>query len=380
MQWRVPLADLDFDQAETQAVLQVLNSRWLSMGTVTQEFERRFAAMVGAQYAFAVSNATQALHLACLALGIGAGDEVIVPSLSFVATANCVLYTGAKVRFADILSADEPTISPTEIERLITPRTRAIIVMHYGGYPCRMGEIMEIAARRNLAIIEDSAHAPGASLAGRPLGAWGDVGCFSFYSNKNLSTGEGGMLVTNREDVVRQVNALRSHGMTSLTWDRHQGHAYTYDVTTLGYNYRIDEIRSAIGLAQLSKLAQNNARRAEITRRYWQALRDTPLRLPFSHLEGAAEISPAYHILPILLPENASRRQFMDEMKANGIQTSIHYPPIHQFSYHRRMFPGASLPQTERFAAREVTLPLYPHMDNTSLDAVIAALHEALVN
>lgn len=379
-QWRVPLTDLDLDEAETEAVLEVLNSRWLSMGAVTQEFERQFAAMIGAQYAFAVSNATQALHLACLALGIGAGDEVIAPSLSFVATANCALYTGAQVRFADILGADEPTINPAEIKRLVTSRTRAVIVMHYGGFPCHMGEIMEIAARHNLAVIEDSAHAPGASLAGRPLGVWGDVGCFSFFSNKNLSTGEGGMLVTNREDVARKVSTLRSHGMTSLTWDRYQGHAYTYDVTTLGYNYRIDEIRSAIGLAQLGKLAQNNARRAEITRQYWQALRGTPLRLPFSHLEGAAEISPAYHIFPVLLPKETSRWQFMDNMKANGIQTSIHYPPIHQFSYYRRIFPAVTLPQTERFAAREVTLPLYPRMDRTDLDAVIAALRAALGN
>jgi len=291
-----------------------------------------------------------------------------------------VLYTGAQARFADILSADEPTISPAEIERLATSRTRAVIVMHYGGFPCRMGEIMEIAARHNLAVIEDSAHAPGASLAGRPLGVWGDVGCFSFFSNKNLSTGEGGMLVTHRKDVARKVSALRSHGMTSLTWDRHQGHAYTYDVTTLGYNYRIDEIRSAIGLAQLGKLAQNNARRAEITRQYWQALRETPLQLPFSHLEGAAEISPAYHIFPVLLPKETSRWQFMDKMKANGIQTSIHYPPIHQFSYYRRIFPAVTLPQTEQFAAREVTLPLHPRMDKTDLDAVIAALHAALGN
>lgn len=378
VQWRVPLADLDFDEAETEAVLQVLNSRWLSMGAVTQEFERRFAAMVGAQYAFAVSNATQALHLACLALGIGAGDEVIVPSLSFVATANCALYTGAEVRFADILSADEPTINPAEIERLATPRTRAIIVMHYGGFPCRMREIMEIAAQRNLAVIEDSAHAPGASLAGRPLGTWGDVGCFSFFSNKNLSTGEGGMLVTNRADVARRVSALRSHGMTSLTWDRHQGHAYTYDVTTLGYNYRIDEIRSAIGLTQLSKLAHNNARRAEITRHYWEALRGTSLQMPYSQLEGAAEINPAYHIFPVLLPEETSRQQFMNAMKAHGIQTSIHYPPIHQFSYYQQILPAVTLPQTELFAAREVTLPLYPRMDKSSLDAVIAALRQAL--
>ena len=269
MEWRVPLADLDYGPEENQAVLDVLNSRWLTMGAVTQEFERRFAEKLGVSHALAISNATVALHLACLALGIGPGDEVIVPSLSFVATSNAVLYTGANAKFADILGTDELTISPDAIEKLITKNTRAIIVMHYGGYPCRMKEIMEIAGRHNLAVIEDAAHAPGASLNGKPLGTWGDIGCFSFFSNKNMSTGEGGMLVTNRDDIARKVRLLRSHGMTSLTWDRHQGHAYSYDVVELGYNYRIDEIHSALGIVQLQKLETNNRKRAEITKKYW---------------------------------------------------------------------------------------------------------------
>ena len=245
MEWRVPLADLDFDQEEEQAILSVLRSRWLTMGSVTQQFEEEFAKVTGVKHAFALSNATAALHLACLALGIGTGDEVIVPSLTFVATANAVLYTGAEVRFADILGLDELNISPDAIEKEITARTKAIIVMHYGGFPCRIHEIRAIADRHGLALIEDAAHAPGAALAGRSLGAWGEVACFSFFSNKNLSTGEGGMLVTDREDIAEKVRLLRSHGMTSVTWDRHQGHAYSYDVVDLGYNYRSDEIRSA---------------------------------------------------------------------------------------------------------------------------------------
>jgi dTDP-4-amino-4,6-dideoxygalactose transaminase len=378
MQWRVPLADLSYDEQETQAVLEVLHSRWLTMGAVTQQFEEQFAQLVGVRHALAVSNATVALHLACLALGIGPGDEVIVPSFSFVATANAVLYTGAQIRFADIIGPQELNISPAEIERLVNPRTKAVIVMHYGGYPCRMPDILEIAERHNLAVIEDSAHAPGATLHARALGAWGDIGCFSFFSNKNLSTGEGGMLVTDRDDIAAKVRLMRSHGMTSLTWDRHQGHAYTYDVTALGYNYRIDEIRSALGLAQLRKLAANNAQRAALTEQYWAALHNSALELPFRSAAKRAVVTSACHIFPTLLPKHIDRKAFMKHLRAAGVQTSIHYPPIHQFSYHRERYPGIVLPETENVATREVTLPLYPGMNDSTIHIVVEAIYQAL--
>ncbi len=378
MEMRIPLSDLDFGEEETQAVLDVLSRRWLTMGALTQAFEQRFAEMVGARHAFALSNGTVALHLACLALGIGPGDEVIVPSLSFVATANAVLYTGAQVRFVDILGPQELNIDPAQIEQAITQRTKAIIVMHYGGYPCRMVEIMAIAARYGLAVIEDAAHAPGATLEGRAMGTWGAAGCFSFFSNKNLAVGEGGMLVTDRDDIAEKVRLLRSHGMTSLTWDRHQGHAYSYDVLALGYNYRSDEIRAAIGLAQLEKLAPNNTRRAALTDLYWQLLAGSALELPFRHLAQQEDATPAHHIFPILLPFGADRKTFMDRLRAAGIQTSIHYPPIHQFSYHRELQPGLSLPKTERAAAREVTLPLYPTMGRSAVQYIADTIEHAL--
>ena len=374
MEWRVPLADLDFGIEEQKAVLDVLSRRWLTMGAVTQEFESRFAAEVGVKHALAVSNATVALHLACLSLGIGPGDEVIVPALTFVATANAVLYTGAQVRFADILGEHDLNISPAEIEKLITPNTKAVIVVHYGGFACNMPVIKEIAARRGIVIIEDAAHAPGAVLEGRSLGTWGEVGCFSFFSNKNLSTGEGGMLVTNRDDIAERVRKLRSHGMTSLTWDRHQGHAYSYDVVDLGYNYRIDEIRSALGLVQLAKLAANNDRRRAYTQQYHQKLQDSGVGLPFSGFLG----QPAFHLLPILLPAGVERKYFMDHMKEAGIQTSIHYPPIHQFSYYRGRYGDLHLPLTEELAAREVTLPLYPTMSEADINLVVTSVRNAL--
>ena len=379
--WRVPLADLDYGNEEKQVVLDILDRRWLTMGEITGQFEDNFARAMNVNYAFAVSNATAALHMACLALGIGAGDEVIVPSLSFVATANAVLYTGAQVRFADIIGPQELTISPADIERQITPHTKAIVVMHYAGYPCRMDNILEIASRHNLTVIEDAAHATGARLDDRALGTWGDIGCFSFFSNKNLVTGEGGMLVTNRADVAERVRRLRSHGMTSLTWDRHQGHAYTYDVTALGYNYRIDEIRSALGLVQLEKLKHNNNLRKLITERYWEGLQASGLVLPFRHMQAAqiTNIKPAYHIFPILLPQGHNRQQFMQSLQASGVQTSIHYPPIHQFSYYRTHFPGIKLPKTEAVAVRQVTLPLFPTMKEEQVSLTINIVKEALL-
>jgi dTDP-4-amino-4,6-dideoxygalactose transaminase len=376
MDWIVPLADLDYNQAEEQAVMQVLRGKWLTMGAVTQEFEQAFASAVGARHALAVSNATVALHLAALAVGVGPGDEVIVPSLSFVATSNAILYTGADVRFAEIGGAQDLTISPLAIEQLITARTKAVVVMHYGGYPCQMEAILAIASRHGLAVIEDAAHAPGASLQGKALGTWGDIGCFSFFSNKNLSTGEGGMIVTDRDDLAEKVRLLRSHGMTSLTWDRHHGHAYTYDVVALGYNYRIDEIRAALGLVQLAKLKENNARRKLITERYRRELSqiEAQIGLPFCDSPG----EPAYHIFPMLLPAGKGRKEFIDALRAARVQTSIHYPPIHLFSYYQQRYPALNLPLTESVAEREVTLPLYPGMDAEKVEIVLSAIRSAL--
>jgi len=374
MNWTVPLFDLDYGPEETKAVCNVLESRWLTMGAVTQEFESRFAQFLGVKHAIAVSNATEALHIACLVLCIGSGDEVIVPSLTFVATSNAALYTGAEVRFADIIGSEDLTIDPDEIARQITSRTKAIMVMHYAGYPCQMEEIKSISERFAIPIIEDAAHAPGASLGGKSLGGWGDVGCFSFFSNKNLSTGEGGMLVTNRDDLAERIRLMRSHGMTTLTYDRHQGHAYSYDVVDLGYNYRIDEIRAALGLVQLEKLPKNNELRKKWTKRYWENLADTEVTLPFRDKQG----EPSYHILPVLLPTGIDRKTFMDALKARGIQTSIHYPPIHSFTYYRSRYGIVSLPCTEEMAAREITLPLYPGLGEEKVDFVCDSVIGAL--
>jgi dTDP-4-amino-4,6-dideoxygalactose transaminase len=377
--WRVPLSDLDFGPEETKAVQQVLDSRWLTMGAVTQQFEQEFAAYVGSSHAIAVTNATAALHMACVAAGLGLGDEAILPSLTFVATANAVRYTGAVPVFADSTGETNLNVSPQAIEACINPRTRAILVVHYGGYACDMPAIMALAQKHGLIVIEDAAHAVGSQLDGRMLGTWGQVGCFSFFSNKNMTTGEGGMLVTNDDALADKLGLLRSHGMTSLTLDRHKGHAWSYDVVELGYNYRIDEIRSAIGRAQLSKLPQNNQARREKTLLYRQLLAEfcPEVIVPFADHPGLS----ACHLLAVLLPAGMPREAFMGEMKLNGIQTSIHYPPIHLFSAYREIdFPVQNtLAVTESVAAREVTLPLYPNLSEDSARAVVGAVRNSLL-
>jgi len=370
MEWKIPLSDIDLDDEEIEAVTKVLKSKWLSMGPVTQKFEKEFADYLGVKHAFGVSSGTAALHIALKALGIEEGDEVIVPSLTFVATANSVLYCGAKPIFADIISLNNFNISPDDILEKITNKTKAITVVHYGGYPCDMDAIMEIAKAHNLKVIEDAAHAPGAEYKGKKCGTIGDVGCFSFFANKNLVTGEGGMIVTNDDALAEKIRIMRSHGMTTLTWDRHKGHAHSYDVVDMGFNYRINEIASAIGLVQLKRLDGNNEKRREIVEEYKKRLEKiSRISVPFKNYKE----KPSYHIFPILLAEDISRNEFIDKLKEKGIQTSIHYPPIHLFTYYRNKFgfEEGMLPKTEFVGEHEVTLPLYPMMREENVEYII---------
>src|SRR5262245_36660725 len=266
--WRVPLADVAVDAELAEAALETVRSGWWSMGPRVEEFERAFAEFCRARHAVAVSSGTAALHLALLAAGCGPGDEVIVPSLTFVAVANVIVHTGADPVFCDIVGPDELNLDPEDIESAVTPRTKAVVPLHYGGFPCAMDALGELAARHELAVVEDAAHAPGATWRGRACGTLGLAGCFSFFANKNLPVGEGGMVVTDDDEVAGRLRLLRSHGMTTVTWDRHRGHASSYDVVTAGFNYRLDEMRAAVGLVQLRRLTQENASRGCIAARY----------------------------------------------------------------------------------------------------------------
>lgn len=377
MEWKVPLFDLHFGQEEQIAVNEVLDSKWISSGGKTAEFEQKFAAMTGADYAVAVNSGTAALHLAVLGLDIGPGDEVIVPSLTFAATANAIYYTGAKPVFADISSIDDLTISPQDIEKKITPRTKAIMVMHYGGFTCAMDEIMEIAKQGNLAVIEDAAHAPGATYKGRKLGTIGAVGAFSFFSNKNITTAEGGMVVTNDSKIAEKAKLLRSHGMTTSSYDRAKGHATSYDIYQVGYNYRLDDIRAAIGLVQLNRLGEDLSRRKILALRYHQLLKSFEgLTVPF---EDKIETSSNY-ILPVVLNNSTPIKR--DDLRTvleqeYGVQTSIHYPAVHRFTHYNDGL--THLPVTDYVVANEITLPLYYTMTEEQVEYVCESVQKALI-
>ena len=374
--WKVPLFELNYDETELRAAADVIASRWLTMGERIDAFEQAFAEFLGGEVeATAVSSCTAALHMAVLMAGVGPGDEVIIPALTFVADANVVAMTGATPVLADSVSLDDWNVSAETIRARITGRTRAVIVVHYAGYPCAMDEIVALCRERDLFLIEDVAHAPGASWRGSACGVMGDVGCFSFFSNKNLSIGEGGMLVTADPELHQRARHLRSHGMTTLTLDRHKGRAISYDVVRPGLNYRMDEIRAAIGLAQLEKLVEANRRRGELVRFYVERLAGCEgVDAPFQSL---GDVEPAWHIAPVLLDEAIDRERVIGCLREQGIQSSIHYPSFRAFSAWRdHEFPPT--PVADRISDRVLTLPLFPTMTFDQVDAVVEALMDAL--
>lgn len=364
---KIFLSDIDFGNDEIKAVNKVLKKKWLSQGHYTARFEKVFCNYLKCRYACALSSCTAALHLALKAVGIKPDDEVIVPSLTFVATVNAVLYMGARPVFADVIGLDDLTISPEDVSKKVTRKTKAIVVMHYGGYPCRMDNIKEIADRHGLFIIEDAAHAIGGKYRSRMMGTLGHIGCFSFFANKNLVTGEGGMAVTDNSYLAKRIRLLRSHAMTTLSWERHKGDALFYDVVDLGYNYRFDEIRAVLGIIQLKKIHKNNLRRKKVVEYYRQKLKDVAgVSLPFHEFSG----TPSYHLFPVLLDRKINRRKFMIALREQGIQTSMHFPPVHKFSYYKRNFHPVTLPLTEEVGRRVVTLPLHPLMQPSDVDFI----------
>lgn len=375
MEYSIPLFVLNYGVEEEEAVLATLRSRWISMGPRTAQLEKEFAAMLGSPHAVAVTNCTVALHLAMEVLHIGPGDEVIVPSLTFVATANAVRYVGANPVFCDITSAQDLNLDPQHLERLITPKTRAIIVMHYGGFPCAMESIMAIADKNGLAVVEDACHAPLSEFQGKKLGTIGDIGCFSFFSNKNLSTGEGGIMVMNKTEHFTAAKLMRSHGMTSLSYDRAKGHAVSYDVVAHGHNYRIDDIRASLALVQLQRLRGDLEKRAELRARYLEGLRGVEeVVISFEKHTGFV----SNYIFPIVLrgADAAKRDAVRQQLHDRGIQTSVHYPPVHRFSIYRNS--AAEVPQTEIAADSEITLPMYGSLKMEEVDRVVNALKEGI--
>jgi len=368
----VPLADVVIAEEDLAAVVDTYRSGWLSMGPRTEELEAAFAAYTGARHALAVANGTAALHLACLAAGLGPGDEVVVPSLTFVATVNAIAYTGATPVFAEIASLTEPWLSAAAAEAAVTERTRAVMHMSYGGHAGETEALQALCRDRGLTLLEDTAHAAGSRLHDRHLGTFGAVGAFSLFSNKNLAVGEGGLLTTDDDELAARMRLLRSHGMTTLTWDRHRGHASGYDVVALGFNYRMDEPRAALAARRLARLdADNDARRA-LDARYRRAFEELGIACALAPVDGLAS---AHHLFTIVLEEGVDRDAFRAALAGRGIQTSLHYPPVHRFRIYAGA--GAEAPVTDAYAARAVTLPLFAHMTAEQQDLVVEAVAAA---
>jgi dTDP-4-amino-4,6-dideoxygalactose transaminase len=375
--WRVPLADVLVTEELVAEAESAVRSGWWSMGPRVADFERAFAEYVGAEHALAVANGTAALHLALLAVGCGPGDEVVLPSLNFVAAANTVLHTGARPVFCDVKGSTDLNLDPVDLERVASAATKAVIALHYGGFACELDAVLELAEGHGAVVIEDAAHAPGSRLGARMCGTVGAIGCFSFFSNKNLPVGEGGMVVTDDPELAERLRLLRSHGMTTLTWDRHRGHASGYDVVTHGFNYRLDELRAAIGLVQLAALDDENAARAAIAARYRDALHGNH-GIELAFVERLGESASSHHIAVALLPEGAIRDDIRAVLAAGGIQTSVHYPPIHLFSAYRELAADRPLPRTERVSERLLTLPLFGHMTDEQIELVTETLLDAV--
>lgn len=367
MEKLIGLSETNIDEEEIQAVTSVLRSGWLSQGEKVAALEERFAKSTGLA-AVAVSSCTAGLHMVLETLNLERDDEVLVPGVTFVATVNAVLYTGAKPVPVDI-GFEQPHMDLASAKKAITPKTRAIMLMHYGGYRMDLEAWRDFALENNLQIIEDAAHCPG--LEG--IGQLSDAAVLSFFANKNMTTAEGGMILTKNDDIAAKLKRMRGHGMTTDTLTRAKGHAYSYDTDMLGWNYRMDEIRAAVGLAQFEKLQAHNDRRRELTSHYRSRLSKMApwIRVPFN--ESWPTVA---HLMAVLLPHGTDRDKLMHELRQKGINTSVHYPMYHHFTWHKELFPNLSLPHTEDWCERSLTLPLHPRLALADVDYVAEQLAE----
>jgi len=356
---------------EMAALAAVIESGWVTMGDRVREFEQAFARLHEADDSIAVSSCTAALHLILHALGIGPGDEVLVPSLTFVATANSVLYVGARPVFVDIASPEVPLMSLDEAESKCTARTKAVIIVHFGGYLANHDAWQSFARRKGLLLIEDAAHAPGLPAAG----TLGEAAAFSFYGNKNITTAEGGAIIARSRPLREAIRRARCHGMTSGTRQRLVSRSPDYDVTMLGFNYRMDELRAAVGLVQLNRLPEWNDIRRRLSLRYRQLIAEhcPSVMVPFTNSWPSA-----HHLMPVVLPPAIRRQAVIDRLRKRGIQTTVHYPPVHRLTFYNDLDPKSCLPRTEEFAGRELTLPLHPRMTPATVELVVKSLTAAL--
>lgn len=371
----------DIRDEEIAAVAEVLRSGWLTTGPKTKEFEQRFAELVGTKHAIAVNSATAALHLALDAIGIGPGDEVLVPTMTFAATAEVVVHLGGKPVLVDCLP-DTLCVDPASIEAAITPRTKAMMPVHFGGHPCEMDELQAIANKHGLKIIEDAAHALPTRYRGRLIGSIGDLTCFSFYANKTITTGEGGMITTDDDALADRARVMSLHGISRDAWKRFTAEgSWYYEILHAGYKYNLTDIGSALGLVQLGRYDELWQRRQACAQRYDQLLGDLPeIQLP-PVKEGMQHAWHLYFIQLNLEKLRINRAQFIEELKNRKIGTSVHYTPLHLHPYYRDEFgyKPEDLPVAQRVYERILSLPLYPRMTDADIDRVSRAVHEVVM-
>ncbi|NLT96391.1 MAG: UDP-4-amino-4,6-dideoxy-N-acetyl-beta-L-altrosamine transaminase [Clostridia bacterium] len=380
MKQGIPYGRQYIDEEDIKSIIEVLKGDYLTTGPYVKKFEENFAHYVGVKYAVAVANGTAALHLACLAAGIGAGDEVITSPITFAASANCALYVGAKPVFADI-DSQTYNIDPSQIKTKISAKTKAIIPVHYTGLPCDMKAINEIAKEKNLMVIEDACHALGARYKNTKIGdcTYSDMTVFSFHPVKHITTGEGGMITTNSKELYQKLLLLRSHGITRDEDQLKENHGgWYYEMQTLGYNYRLTDIQSALGISQLKKVDWFIQRRREIAEMYNRGLKDLPLELPFEP-EGCIN---SYHLYVIRLKKEAkvNRKELYDYLKSKGIYSQVHYIPVHTLPYYREKlgYNWGDYPKAEEHYRNVLTLPIYPGMTDEDVKFVISKLKEVL--
>lgn len=376
---RIPYGRHEIDEQDIAAVVEVLRGDWLTTGPVVERFESAFAAFTGASYAVACANGTAALHLSMAAAGIGPGDEVIVPALTFAASANCVRYVGATVVFADI-RPDTLTIDPAHVASLVTSRTRAIIAVDYAGLPADLAALRDLADRHHLMLVEDGCHAPGATYQGRRVGALADMTTFSFHPVKHLTTGEGGMVTTNDPALATALRTLRNHGITTDQRQRAALGTWEYDMVTLGWNYRLSDLQCALGASQLTKLPEWLERRQAIASRYDEAFGGDSALIR-QHVP--VDRTHAWHLYPIRIAGKApaeARAATYHTLRAAGVHANVHYRPVYLHTYWRDLgyLPGLC-PLTERAYDGLLSIPMWHGLTADAQDHVIDAVLSAIM-
>ncbi|QIW82278.1 DegT/DnrJ/EryC1/StrS family aminotransferase [Bacillus tequilensis] len=369
----------DITNEELETVAETIKSGWISKGPKVIEFEKKLGEYLGAEHVISCNSGTAALHMALLALGVGEGDEVIVPSFTFCSSVNVILHVGATPVFADICEGDL-CIDPEDVRQKLSPRTKAVIAVHFAGYPANLDELSGICKEHGLYLIEDAAHALGTRYKGKMIGTHGDAVCFSFYATKNITTGEGGALILQDEAAAERARLYGWHGITKNAWNRYgEKGSWRYDVLLPGFKYNMTDIQAALGLIQLKRAAEIQEKRTRIANYYASELINQSERAALPLTDIPSHITHSWHLFILRVKKRGEmeRDQFIESMKAKHIGLSVHFIPVHMHPYYREHFP-AKLPVTERIFSEIVSLPLYSQLSKENCQYIVQSIKEVL--